>query len=268
MGKPTTALIVLVICVLSVGALADWEPGDPNTKWVQEPDLCGWDVQLTTPKLLADDFLCDETGWITDVHFWGSWKDDVVGEITNIHLSIHQDIPVGPNGYSVPGKQEWAVDIDPACFPDAVVIRRLIGCADQGWYDPNTGEVLENNHKCLWQVNVYLDQILPWDELFIQQGTRERPTVYWLDLQVSLADPEQTAFGWKTAYEQHRDDAAWADWSPGTPLPTEDDWTELMLPDTEESLDLAFVITGIPIPEPGLLAIAGLGLIALLRRRR
>ncbi len=84
---------------------------DGEIKWLQLPDVSptGIDIRVDRndemPRTLADDFECDESGLITDVHIWGSWKDDIKGRITTIHLSIHGDIPdpdgEGP-GYSMP----------------------------------------------------------------------------------------------------------------------------------------------------------------------
>jgi len=72
-------LTLISLCVLFVSgtALADWDPADP-AKWVQLPDLSptGIDVYATNPKVLADDFLCTQTGLITDIHIWGSWLGD------------------------------------------------------------------------------------------------------------------------------------------------------------------------------------------------
>jgi len=58
---------------------------ESSTKWEQLPDLSltGMDVDATFKPaapdnmlLLADDFLCSETGYITDIHIWGSWIND------------------------------------------------------------------------------------------------------------------------------------------------------------------------------------------------
>jgi hypothetical protein len=275
-------LMAFVMCVLPLAARADWDPccPDPDTKFVQLPDPTGWDVNLVTPKVLADDFWCLETGYITDVHFWGSWRDDLVGEITRIHLSFHSDIPAGqpdPTGlilnYSVPGEELWAIDIDPSLVPAGAVVIRDYGTAAQGWYDPNTGDYCRNNHFTMWQVNIFLDQILPLEELFVQKGSLDNPVVYWLDLQVDvkpILSDEEVAFGWKTSYEHWGpDDAVWADWPLGTAPPQGDQWSELWDPIFEdESLDMAFVLTGVPIPEPGIVTIALLGTAGLLGLRR
>jgi hypothetical protein len=274
MTKLNTALIVLVICVLSVGALADWDPccPCPNTKWFQRPDPTGWDVKLTSPKILADDFICDETGWITDIHFWGSWRGDVQGVIENIHLSFHADIPAceNPAGYSIPGMELWSRDIDPDNYLGGEVKIREYDTADQGWYDPNEPEYIRHDHDIIWQVNILLAE----EDWWVQRGTPDAPIVYWLDIQVEVSSPAGAVvdFGWKTSYEHKGpDDAVCGDWLPNADASTTNgiEWYELRDPVfPEESLDMAFVLTGIPIPEPTIFAIAGLGLLALWRRRR
>ncbi len=141
------------------------------------------------------------------------------------------------------------------------MIIREWGIGQQGWYDPNTGIYLPNDHLVIWQVNVNL----PKEDWFWQEGTTTDPITYWLDIQVEVAvDSRFPQFGWKTTpFEWHwQDDAVWADWEGGV-VP---DWKDLHDPLTGQTLDMAFVIT--TIPEPGVFAIAGLGLLALLRRRR
>jgi hypothetical protein len=73
-----------------------WLPGDEHKMhYPQLPDEVGWDVNATYPEILADDWRCSETGWIKDVHFWGSWKDNFEGIIDSFLLSFHRDIPAG-----------------------------------------------------------------------------------------------------------------------------------------------------------------------------
>lgn len=277
MRKTLIALAALVVCALPLVARADWNPcdPDPNTKFYQLPDPVGLDVKVTTPNILADDFVCFETGWITDVHFWGSWQQAVQGEITRIHLSFHADVPAGDIPYSHPGELLWDTDIIPGQAPPGSVVIRDLPSSAQGWYDPNTGEYNELDHSGMVQVNIFLDQIFPLEELFIQRGSAREPIIYWLDLQVDVAPPVGTTaldvdFGWKTSLNHFGDDAVWGDYLVdglvgGNPLPG---WQELLHPRTGESLDMAFVITGIPIPEPGVMILSGMGLLALLARRR
>jgi len=255
--------LVLALCALAAPARADWDPSEP-TKWVQPPDPNGWDVNVTTPKLLADDFLCRETNWISDIHLWGSWGWEQPGVITRIHLSIHDDVPAGlDTPWSHPGRELWSREIDPSTYGGVVI--GPWGTGVQGWYDPNTGEAIYPDHYTIWQVNVFLKP----EDWFLQQGSDTAPIVYWLDVQVDVDGPTgMEAFGWKTSIQHWNDDAVWADWLPGTPKPVGDQWQELRDPFTGQSLDLAFAITTTPVPEPGLLATGGLGLLALLTKRR
>ena len=82
-------------------------------KYVQWPNLnSGYDV-WNTPYVLADDFVCTNTGPISDIHLWGSWLNDqaLTNSIT-FWLGIYDDVPVGTgNTYSHPGTnllwQQW-----------------------------------------------------------------------------------------------------------------------------------------------------------------
>ncbi len=50
----------------------------------QLPDEDGWDVNATQPQVLADDWTCSQTGWVKDIHFWGSWQGGDAGLITGL----------------------------------------------------------------------------------------------------------------------------------------------------------------------------------------
>jgi hypothetical protein len=244
-------LITAIVCLAPFTAIADWDDTYPWTKWLQMPDEFGLDVKVTTPKILADDFLCEEPVPITDIHFWGSWKGGTVGQITGIHLSIHNDL-VGAEP-SQPAEEIWSVDLDGTQF-DPIPW----GTGDQGWYNPNTGEYIEHDHNEFWLINVFLDEA----DWFRQKGTPANPIVYWLDIQVTVADPINTDFGWKTSIDHWRDDAAWRDvqWPDTVP------WEKLEDPLTGQTLDMAFVLT--TVPEPSVFVLAGLGLLMLFRRWR
>ncbi len=73
-----------------------WQTGDDyKMHYPQLPDSSGWDVNATWPVVLADDWLCSETGWVKDLHFWGGWRDGQPGVVSQFVLSIHEDIPAG-----------------------------------------------------------------------------------------------------------------------------------------------------------------------------
>ena len=109
--KPFNKLTLAVLAALGLGligfapvAKADWNPGDPyKMHYAQLPDSNGWDVLFTQPKILADDWRCTETGPVSDVHFWFSAERDYPFAISNVHLSIHADIPASPTNHSMPG---------------------------------------------------------------------------------------------------------------------------------------------------------------------
>ncbi|MCP4703884.1 MAG: hypothetical protein GY865_04680 [candidate division Zixibacteria bacterium] len=71
-----------------------WTPGDPHKMhFPQLPDEAGWDVNATFPQILAADWQCSESGYIKDLHFWGSWLDGITGDIDHFIISFHEDIP-------------------------------------------------------------------------------------------------------------------------------------------------------------------------------
>jgi len=189
-------LAALLVCgIIVIPAVADWAPGDGHKMhFPQLPDEAGWDVNSTYPSVSADDWMCSETGWVKDIHFWGSWKDGITGQIQGFKISIHADIPAdqNPDGYSKPGEVLWqqtitdfiAVEINPPTL--------------EGWYDPNSGEVLGNNHQQYFQYNIDL----PEQQWFWQ----DEGTIYWLSISAIVPDPV-TQWGWKSSLEHWNDDA-------------------------------------------------------------
>jgi len=225
---------------------------NPKIKWLQLPDLepNGIDIRVDNGRWLADDFECTSYGPITDVHFWGSWKYDEVGEITRIHLSFHSDDPVGPGGsdpcnlYSQPDKLLWQRDFYTGEFD---MIRAFSLNAPEYWWDPATGELIPKGDSNIWRIDIDI----PIAEAFIQDGSPDNPTIYWLDVQV---DTYRGEFGWKTRRwpEHYMDDAVW---DRGSELPRQ--WKELRYPKghpyhglEKDSIDMAFVITGEKEPQP------------------
>ncbi len=271
--------ISIAVLLLTSPAWADWDPGDDHKMhYPQLPDPYGWDVSVMAPNKIADDFLCTQSGYITDVHLWGSVQGDyfpfvpgfdlntttvessipVIGIEVQAHLSIHDNIPDpdGPAdpGYSMPGALLWEGDIS-----DATIVP-VDTPSLQGWYDPIEGYWEPDDHQYYFQVNI---DIPPGIAFYQDQGN-----TYWLDVQVSVSpiyafgSLNNNEFilpkiGWKTSLDHWNDDAVYMD--------LQGQWQELRDPLTAESLDLAFVIT----PEPATLLILALGLIpALLRLRR
>ncbi len=237
-------IVLAVVLSLAVPAAADWNLEDP-AKWVQLPDLAptGMDVNTSWPYyLLADDFLCTETGPITDIHIWGSWYHDYLPFDFDPYgvsfvLSIHADIPAGVGGidYSRPGELLWLGHFDgPAGMFQARIWEEGI---DEGWFEPPFSYEFPGDHVC-WQYNFFIDEA----EAFIQEGTPDNPVIYWLDVQAEPLDGAAW-FGWKTSLDHWNDDAVWGQGEE----PYFGPWYELIYPDGHpmwpESIDLAFVIT-------------------------
>jgi hypothetical protein len=83
---------------------------------------------------------------------------------------------------------------------------------------------------------------------------QEQGKIYWLDISVDLpGESELGKLGWKTSLNHFEDDAVY--WDPIT-----QGWIELLDPETQQSLDMAFVVS---VPEPGTFVLLGMGLLGL-----
>ncbi|MCP5520774.1 MAG: PEP-CTERM sorting domain-containing protein [Verrucomicrobiales bacterium] len=263
--RHTLLLTSLIAAGLTVPALADWDLPGPNDKWIQEPNLNGgYDIlsmQGTYPdashvdKMVADDWLCNDLRPITEIHFWGSWREDdpAIGWTPGFRLAIYTDVPAGtgptPLPYSTPGVELWSL-ITPA-------VERIWDTGIEQFYDPNPGTPLAPNptvDSVVLQYNVVLDPA--------NYFSQEPGKIYWLSVQaLGLEGYQGHYWGWKTSADIWNDDAAWTD------LP-DTDWQELWDPGHTESLHMAFVLT---VPEPRTCTLAaGLALLgfATWRRRR
>jgi len=226
------------VCILAAAFLggmavapvvADWTPDDGHKMhFPQLPDEAGWDVNATQPLVLADDWMCSETGWVKDIHFWGSWMHGNTGQIIQFVLSIHADIP-DPDGpgplFSMPGPTLWEQEIP----IDRVIVQPIDPPTAEGWYDPSTGLFIVGDHQAYFQYNVFLPE-----EMWFYQ---EQGTIYWLNISAIVADPSVTQWGWKSTLNHWNDDAVWALWGGLV-------WDDMYEPpDFLQSLDLSFVIT-------------------------
>ncbi len=246
-----TGLLTLSICVLSAGsvALGDWDPGQEfKMHFPQLPDPIGWDVSADQwrESIVADDWLCTASGPVSDIHIWGSWRQDQMVPIQAVHVSIHSDIPAGQAGgppFSMPGQLLWERDFDAA-----QITVQDYGQGDQGFLvpeDPTGGGIFPDDHGLFHQINID-----PIPNPFIQ----EEGTIYWLDIQVIHETPNAW-WGWKTSQDHWNDNAVF--WADG-------EWLPLVDPRNQEPLDMAFVIT----PEPTTMILLASGLPLLLKRRR
>ena len=203
---PVTALLLLVA---AARARADW-PNTNATKYYQPPDLGSnsYNILAAQPPsspvgggqgiMLADDFPCTQTGFITDIHIWASWlQDSASNTIPDIPITLGfwTDVPASSNGPSHPGSNLWTQTFLP-------------GGATPGHYkkvpgpwapslfwnpDPFPAGFIMGNDNLVWQYNFYPD---PQQSLFQQTGTAALPTNYWL----SVTTGTNTAtFGWRTS---------------------------------------------------------------------
>lgn len=253
-------LIMFTILVVNT-ASADWNA----PKWVQMPDVTslGMDVQADSLRHLADDFLCTETGPITDIHLWGSWLNDDLPVVDNtpdaanitFNLGIYADQPATSQIHSRPlDNPLWSIQMNPT----SVRIHR--DNLDEGWYDPYEEEYISSADTICWQYNFLIDT----QDAFVQMGTPSNPIVYWLAIQ-AVPDDQEAHFGWKTSIMHWNDDAVWGY---GQEPPVDTQWGELRYPQGHlymgQSIDLAFVIT----PEPTTLVILGMGSVLITRMRK
>jgi hypothetical protein len=255
MNKMTKSLIAtLAVFAFFVGsARADWNPGDPyKMHFPQLPDPFGWDVAVSTlnpppPAAVADDWLCTETGPVSDLHIWFSMQGDQPFNPSLMAFTIWSDIPGTATNYSRPGTLLWNQIFSPADFTI-----RLYGTGDQGYYDPNNGTILPADHFNIWQLNLSITNpaVIP----FVQQ----RGQVYWLGVNF---EPVWGDVGWKTSTNHFNDDAVWWDFQSGQ-------WRELFDPATGRSMDMAFVITTVPEPAVMALLLVGAGFLGFRRLRR
>lgn len=193
-------LILLFIMIGLVPAAAHWIPADGHKMhFPQLPDELGWDVNATQPLILADDFMCTETGFIKDIHFWGSWKNGLEGQIIQFALSFHADIPVGDTiPYSRPGATLWDHEISD------FQVQPYNPPTMEGWYDPATGDTIPNSIGSYFQYNVFLPESLWFPQ--------DSGTIYWLNISAIIADTVNTRWGWKSTMNHWNDDAVWATW--------------------------------------------------------
>ena len=222
-------IIGIFVCMLMIGtttiAVADWVPSDGHKMhFPQMPDPQGWDVNFHD-FFLADDWKCSETGPVTDIHFWISWRGDIVGTLPFIKIDIYSNNPSGPGGYSQPLEPLWTRTFTPNQF---IIAGPWTG--DQGWFDPSQMFYILHDHQKFYQIN-----IKNIEAPFIQQ----HGIIYWLVIQMPILYPIEV--GWKTTLNKYEDTAVWG--FPGT-------WTPVINP-IVGPLDFAFVITG-GYPKPDL----------------
>jgi hypothetical protein len=245
---------MIASATMTTTTLGDWNVGDGyKMHYPQIPDLSkkGLDVSMFWGPL-ADDFECSEDGYITDIHFWGSFKDDILptsgADGLKFQVSIRSDIPAGKYfPWSIPGSVLWTKTFSAPEY----TVRDVPTTIKEGWYDPQTGDYLPFNHQRVYQYNLHID----WDEAFFQY----EGTIYWLEIDdIAMPQPNPLyEFGWKTT----RPDLHWTDDAVqfNEPLEYPDGHD-----DEGKTLDLAFVINGGTPPPPLILTIPPIKLTPLI----
>jgi PKD repeat protein len=162
-----------------------WEIKMTNPQW---PDEDGWDVHASYPMNLADDWMCSETGFVSDLHWWGSWWMDFMPEefLYGFYLSIHEDIPAddpeNPYGYSMPGELLWETYVP--YYELAVTPIEVPGCGSGT--GPFTYEVqLFDTYGDGWTtgttppyhtIDIYVGMTLVYDDVTLTSGPG--PAIY------------------------------------------------------------------------------------------
>ena len=172
----------------------------------QLPDPAGWDVMSMYPVVtVADDWRCTQSGYITDIYWWGSWFDGVPNNILSFFISFWTDIPAVPGSvpYSRPGDEIWSQHVP----YDQLDVTHVDGWPYwEGWLVPY-GTYFENNHQWFEMYHLQLPEQL-W---FVQYVD----TIYWISIMAEVAEePPWSDWGWKSSYRHFNDDAAWSFWDP------------------------------------------------------
>jgi hypothetical protein len=255
--------LVLVLLVTAVGTLSAAD--GVQWKWQQPPDPVGWDVSFLAyldgggSTILADDWLCEETGRINNITFWVSWLGYGAGDhsdweaVDSIRLSIYDDIPAGEKAaWSMPGKRLWWMTLRPGEYTLTQVPN---GDRWQGWLNlpqwyPYINSNYPEDHHAYWRVDVndirtILKQQGRDQPLFNQREGR----TYWLAIEMSYTPESVTMPGWKTT----RPKLGWGDNAVFYGEYYDDGgsgWQPLVLPDTGKPLNLAFELTNREAQEP------------------
>jgi len=244
-----TLIVPVLLSLAAASALADWPH---EVKWDQlEPESnYGFLSYISSQEqaLVADDFQCAETGWITDIEFSGATYlgNDTLG---SFRITLWSDVPATTLDESHPGQ----------------LLREL----NLGKADPN--DPLRLGWQCVVPGQYKID--IPSSEWLLQ----EEGTIYWIGIQGVVTD-DANWFGWDfrdVNASTWGDDAVVA--SDLYPAWTHLAWTTGGMPTVYtgkfptyllKSADMCFKLTGI-VPEPatGALVALGAAVLAALRRR-
>jgi hypothetical protein len=208
------------------------EPCCPETngvKWVMQPNIGGGvDLQDSQGFTLADDFLCTNSGAISDIHFWGSWNGDIVDPSPTFTLTIWSDVPVGgANNYSHPGIALWSQTFGPGQYSACPYATALEYFFSPSGLTP-LGQSSNLFYYCFWPDAA---------TAFHQGGSPNAPTNYWLSVSAQGTAGVGSTFGWKSSKDSYHDGAVWGSGSPVN------GWNPISDPFSGSTIDLSFKIT-------------------------
>ncbi|MBW8039252.1 MAG: S8 family serine peptidase [Planctomycetes bacterium] len=231
------------IRVDALGAINAIVPVPEGIKWSQPPIpitpdnlYYGWneDSIYDSNQIVADDWLCDNDDPVTDIHWWGSfknWNDARPPQMpTSFHITIWTDVPANPSvpdSFSHPNEVVWEID----CFN---FTSNFVG-----WdYDPRT--------KC-YEACFYFEQFLTDAEFFYQRTNPDgTPNIYWISIaaQYPAGATVDNPWGWKTRPRMFNDDAVIIR-KPTNPKIGDKylDGKPIYWPDPSQSWDMAFELT-------------------------
>ncbi len=240
---------MVLLCALVVAtaptALADW----PHpVKWDQLDPPSGsyqWStITDTDSQMVADDFMCDETGWITDIEFYAI---GALADVDALRVTFWTDVPADEYEESRPGSLLSDLTVNPADPDDPLHLG----------FQVFQGGGLEARVK----IN------LPEKDWFVQQ----QDNIYWMGIQGFAG-----MYGWIVRDPvacTNLDDAVYIDkqgvrWHLGYDASGGFDKYQGLLPNGWTSADMTFKLTGKAIPEPSLVVLFAIAGVAILKRRR
>lgn len=219
---------------------------EKHIKWSQPPKptetdnlYYGWNEisEYDGEQIVADDWLCENDDPVTDIHWWGSFKDWVVGDPPilpeSFHITFWTDVPDpnpdDPDTFSHPNDVVWQIKC--TNFDYKFV----------GWdYDPKT--------NC-YEACFLFEQYLTEDEYFYQKPSPDgTPAVYWISIAAVYPDGTivENPWGWKARPRMFNDDAVQIR-IPTNPTVGDkyEEGTPIYWPDPNHSWDMAFELTSI-----------------------
>jgi len=194
-----------------------------------------WRSDHTSGGIMADDFLCTTLDPIVAVRWWGSY----VGEGPNTGAVPRPTTPPGTIPFDIAFHNSTANStpgVHPFSLPTGLLYLQPVFAQEDYVGVDQSGDYV-------YRYDAYLPQP------FYQQGTTANPLEYFL----AIDQPSGQNWGWHESPPQIMDFPAFSPTHTGP-------WV------TVQTQDLAFEL--MTVPEPGVLALGGLGVLAVLTGRR